>query len=117
MKAENDETCASGPNNGGVLDANAVYVPVQKTTSRPLPAEVAGVTVRTIGLTHVRLTWPAALNATGYNVYRSLKPSPGAFGLLGVPATLVFDDLGAAATLENYFYLVRGTNPCGTEGP
>jgi hypothetical protein len=35
----------------------------------------------------------------------------------GESGGLTYDDLGSGATLESYFYLVRGLNPCGTEGP
>ncbi len=117
VRAENDETCAAGPQNHGVTDANAVYVPVVETTTRPVPSEVTGLTVGLVARTHVRLQWTAAANATGFAAYRSPQPNPTTFGLLGRTAGLVHDDLGAGASSETYFYLVRGTNPCGVEGP
>ncbi len=117
VRAENDETCGTGPQNGGAVDGNAVYVSVQKTTSRPLPGAVSGLTVTAIGKTHVRLTWESAANASSTNVYRSTTPLPSGFAKLAGTGALVYDDLGAAANQERYFYLVRGANPCGSEGP
>jgi hypothetical protein len=117
VRAENNETCSSGPQNGGLVDDNAVYVPVTETTSRPTPAAIAGLAVSRPSLSHVRLSWPAASGASSYRVFRSLSPAPGDFGVLGEAGGLSYDDLGSGATLENYFYLVRGLNPCGTEGP
>jgi hypothetical protein len=117
VRAENNETCSTGPQNGGLVDDNAVYVPVTETTSRPTPAAIAGLAVLRPSLSHVRLSWPAAAGASSYRVFRSLSPAPGDFGVLGEAGGLSYDDLGSGATLENYFYLVRGLNPCGTEGP
>jgi hypothetical protein len=117
VRAENNETCSSGPQNGGVVDDNAVYVPVTETTSRPTPGAIAALAVSRPSLSHIRLSWPAAANATSYRVFRSLSPTPSDFGVLGEAGGLTYDDLGSGATLESYFYLVRGLNPCGTEGP
>ncbi len=50
-------------------------------------------------------------------MFRSLTPQPGGFGTLGSAATASYDDLGAGANRETYFYLVRGVNLCGQEGP
>jgi len=117
VRAENDESCSGGPNNGGLLDDNAVYVPVTETASRPTPGAVSGLSVTRPSLAHVRLAWMAATDATSYRVFRSLSPLPGEFGVLGTADGLLYDDLGSGATLESYFYLVRGVNPCGSEGP
>ncbi len=117
VRAESNETCSTGPANHGVTDTNAIYVPVRKTTSRPAPGLVTGFTVSTVAKTHVRLTWAAPAEAATYNVYRSLTPQPGDFGRLATSAAPLFDDLGAGATRESYFYFVRAVNACGVEGP
>lgn len=117
VRAENDESCAAGPNNGGLLDDNAVYVPVSVTTSRPAPDAVPDLSVSRVGVAHLRLSWAAAADTTSYRIFRSLSPLPGEFGVLGATEALFYDDLGSGATLESYFYLVRGLNPCGAEGP
>ena len=88
-----------------------------ETTSRPTPAAIGDLAVSRPSLSHVRLSWPAASGATAYRVLRSPTPAAGDFGVLGEASGLTYDDLGAGATLETYFYLVRGLNPCGTEGP
>ena len=40
VRAENDETCGGGPNNGGAVDSNAVYVQVSETTSQAIPSAI-----------------------------------------------------------------------------
>jgi len=115
--AENDETCASGPNNGGVTDGNTHYTPVTNTASRPRPGRIDSLGLSIVGGVHLRLDWTAPSDATGYRVFRATSPLPGAFAAVGETAELVWDDSGRAADGTDYFYLVRGTNPCGEEGP
>jgi hypothetical protein len=55
--------------------------------------------------------------APRYRVYRALAPEPGGFSSIGETGGTAFDDLGQGADLETYFYLVRGVNACGQEGP
>jgi hypothetical protein len=117
VRAENDETCGGGPANGGVTDANAVYAPVEQTTSRPLPSAVLPLAAVLANHAHVRLAWPAAAGATGYRVYRSLTPQAGGFSLLATTSGLVYEDLDQQQDPATRFYLVRGVNPCGQEGP
>jgi hypothetical protein len=52
-----------------------------------------------------------------YRVLRSLRPAPSDFGPIDETSDRVYDDLGAGADRETYFYLVRGLNPCGQAGP
>ena len=117
VRAENDETCSSGPQNGGVTDDNAVYVPVTNTGARPLPAELSSLRVTIAGGAHVRLAWEPVPETPRYRVYRALAPELGGFSSIGETGGTAFDDLGQGADLETYFYLVRGINACGQEGP
>ncbi len=117
VRAETSETCGSGPANNGMVDGNAVYAPVEQTTSRPAPSPVDTLRVGTVARTHVHLTWDAAANATAYNVYRSRAPQAAGFASIGTAGAPLFDDVGAAASGDTYFYLVRSANPCGQEAP
>lgn len=117
VRAENDETCGTGPENGGLTDANAAYVGVSETSARDTPVEVEGVLVDQVASTHVRISWPAVADATLYRVYRSASPQPETFALLGETSTTVFEDLGEATTANSHYYQVRALNPCGDEGP
>ncbi len=117
VRAENDETCSSGPANGGTTDANSVYAPVEQTTSRPPPATVSPLAAILANHAHVRLAWPAAAGATTYRVYRSATPQAGGFTLLATTGGLVFEDLDQQQNATTWFYLVRGINACGQEGP
>ncbi len=117
VRAESNESCGDGPANHGVTDDNAAYVAVTKTTSRPLPGEVTGVGAGLLAKAAVRLTWTAAANATGYDVWRSTSGKPGTFASRGTSAALRYDDAGAGADGTTYYYLVRGSNPCNQEGP
>jgi hypothetical protein len=118
VRAENDETCSSGPNNHGMIDANTVASgAVQDATSQPIPSAIDTLEVARLNGAHVRLSWQSTAGAATYRLYRSLAPQPGSFGPLGDAAMPSFDDLGAGANRETYFYLVRGLNLCGQEGP
>lgn len=117
VRAENDESCGGGPANQGVTDDNAHYVAVASTSSLPLPLEVGSLAVSLVGDAHVRLAWGADSGVSLHRVYRSLGPEPGGFSAIGETADQRFDDLGQGADRENYFYLVRGLNACGQEGP
>jgi hypothetical protein len=116
VRAESDETCGSGPNNGGLLDANQAYVSVSETTTSPTPGEVQGVLAEMINFAHLRLSWNAATGATSYRVYRSESPDTG-FLLLTETSELSFDDLDQGGNANSYFYKVVGRNACGVEGP
>ena len=117
VRAENDETCGGGPANGGTTDTNAIYAPVEQTISRPLPAAVTSLAATLANHAHVRLVWPAASGSTSYRVYRSATPGPGGFTLLATTSGLIYEDLDQQRDATTWFYLVRGVNPCGQEGP
>ncbi len=118
VRAENNETCGAGPNNGGATDDNTVYLAAQDSTFQAAPGDVGGtVLVSRIADSHVRLNWAAAPNAVKHRVRRADNPQMiGAF-LVGETAGLQFEDVGEATRLTSRFYLVRGVNACGVEGP
>lgn len=118
VRAENDETCASGPDHGGLTDDNLVYRQATDSTAAAIPPEIAGLTVRRIGGgAHLRVSWNSAPEASHYEVLRSTSPDPGTFGVLADTTESRYDDLGSGADRETWFYLVRGLNPCGQAGP
>jgi len=117
VRAENDESCSDGPANHGVIDDNARYVAVESTADLPLPAQVGPLAVSLVGGAHVRVAWGHESGAPRHRVYRSLGPEPGGFSPIGETTGNLFDDLGQGADRESYFYLVRGVNACGQEGP
>lgn len=116
VRAENNESCSSGPKNGGVVETNGVYVPVTETTTRPIPSAVTNLRLSLLNKAHVRLRWDAASNATAYRIYRSATPQAAGFAAISDVAEAQHDDLNQA-NLNSYFYLVKGLNPCGQEGP
>jgi hypothetical protein len=116
VEAESNETCGTGPANGGVVDGNAVRVSVSETTSRPTPDPVPGIRLKLVGFAHVQVSWDPAAGATDYVIYRSSEPD-GNYTSQGETAETRWEDEGEGGTNDTYFYLVRGKNPCGTEGP
>lgn len=115
VQAENDETCGTGPNNGGMTADNAVYAAVTETTSRPDPEEVTTLRIDMVNYAHVRLSWEATYGATTYRIYRSEDPQ-GEFVLLGEMDELLYDDMNEGGNANSYYYLVKGVNACGQEG-
>ncbi|MBP7148899.1 MAG: hypothetical protein KBD01_15310 [Acidobacteria bacterium] len=116
VRAENNETCSSGPANGGVTDANAIYRSVVPTTSRPNASAVQDLRAALLNQASVQLTWGTPAAASSYNVYRSPSAASG-FLQVGDAAEPLYDDLGAATTADNYFYSVRPVDACGRETP
>lgn len=118
VRAENDEACGSGPANGGVTDGNQIYLAATDASSQELPVEIQSLGVSLVGAgAHVRLSWPAATGGATYRILRSLTPDPADFAALAETPELFHDDSGAGANRETYYYLVRGLNACGQEGP
>jgi len=118
VRAENNETCSTGPNNNGVVDDNAVYLMARDDLSQAVPGDV-GPTLRgaNVASTTVRLTWQAASGATGYRVYRANNAQMTGAVLLGSAGQLVYEDTGEVTLQPSRYYLVKGINPCGIEGP
>ncbi|UCF68722.1 MAG: S8 family serine peptidase [Acidobacteriota bacterium] len=117
VRAENDENCASGPNNGGTVDENEVYAAVNETTTQPLPAGIDTLSVALRGHVHVRLEWDAIEHGSEYRIYRSSTPEPADFAQIDAAIDSAYEDLGAGVDGETWFYLVRAANACGQEGP
>jgi len=68
-------------------------------------------------LTHFRLEWGAAVDATGYRIQWPASPEPGTFSQLADSDAFVFEDLGEGATASSFYYSVIAVNACGQEGP
>lgn len=117
VRAENNETCSTGPANGGVVDDNASYVGTDNSSSQPVPGEASGLMLTVVNEAHVRLSWIAAPQATLHRVYRSMIPQLSGFAARSDVTATRFDDAGAASSAHNYFYLVKGVNSCEQEGP
>ena len=89
------------------------------TATYPLvnpPLAPAGLTAEGL-LNSIRLTWPAAYSASGYNVYRGTTtgvydPTPIATGVSTIPWT---DSTVTAGT--PYFYVVKAVNSAGEGAP
>ncbi len=117
VRAENDESCASGPGNGGLTDGNVRYVLARDETSQPAPGEVPGdLEARNAGNAHVQLIWSAAPQAAAYHVYRAAAPR-GPFGLIGSTEGTFFEDAGAGGATQHGYYVVRAADACGNEEP
>ncbi len=117
VQAENDETCGSGPNNGGMTDNNGAYVAVTTSSSRPVPGEVTPIQVDLVNHVHARVSWSAVPDATGYRIYRSDSPDPATFTLAAETSGLFWEDLNQAGNANNWHYKVVAINSCGNEGP
>jgi fibronectin type 3 domain-containing protein len=117
VRAENDETCSTGPNNGGMVDANLVRVMGRDEVSQPNPGDV-GATVRVDGVNdaHVRLSWTATPTAASYRVYRSQAPQ-GPFTRIATVATTFYEDRNEMGSSSTWHYVVRASDSCGNEGP
>ena len=118
VRAENNETCSNGPNNNGVQDDNTIYLSSRDNTSQPVPSDV-GATVRgaRVADTNVRLTWGTTSGAASYHIYRADNPKMIGAVLLASPTATVFEDVGEATLAPSRYYLVKGVNACGVEGP
>jgi hypothetical protein len=117
VRAENNETCSTGPKNGGVVDANAVYRSAQDQTSQPAAGAVGGtLRVADINLDQVRLTWSAAANAASYHVYRG-PGSHGSFTQIANVSGTLFEDRDQIQTPNSWYYVVKAADACGNEEP
>ena len=116
VRAENNETCGSGPNNGGVMDANTAYAAVSETTSWMIPDEVPMLRAEMVNHAHLRLSWQPPAGAVTYRIYRATAAN-GIFTLLAETSSLFYDDLNQGGNAINYYYKVRAVSPCNQEGP
>ena len=117
VQAENDETCSTGPTNGGLVDGNLLRVSVVNETGQAPPGDV-GSTLALEGVNgaDVRLNWRAAPGAAGYHVYRSAGPEVG-FAQIGQPTDVLYDDSGVLVDSLTWYYLVVAADACGNESP
>jgi hypothetical protein len=117
VRAENDESCGDGPNNGGVTDANLVYAQVRDDTSQPWPGDV-GPTLQLGGINraHARLSWSDTADASFFRVYRSSMADAG-FVVEAETDETGYEDPEVYADGQNWFYLIRAADACGAEGP
>lgn len=117
VRAENDETCSSGPRNGGVTDTNVVRVPARDEVTQPAPGDVGpSLRAQDVNEAHVRLSWVAAPGAATYRVYRSADAA-GPFVEIGETAGLVYEDLNQIGNGGSWHYRVTAADACGNEGP
>ncbi len=115
--AENNETCSTGPANGGVMDANTVYFEVRDDTNQPVPVEIQSLMCEKNNQVHLRLTWTAIPDAVSYNIYRADNPQMIGAAKIGSSAELLFEDEGELTNANIRYYQVRAANSCGVEGP
>jgi len=117
VRAENNETCGGGPNNGGAVDLNTVYLSAQDQASQILPGSLgSSVQVAGINDTEVRVSWSAIPNAASYHVYRASSPS-GPFTLIGTSSSLYYEDANQFTSGNSWYYNVKASDSCGNEGP
>jgi hypothetical protein len=115
VRAENDETCGTGPSNGGLMDANSVEIMATDATSQMAPGNVGETLwVDPVNKVHARLTWAAATHAADYRVYRSSMADSG-FAVVAQPVEPIYEDAGVLGDGESWFYLITAADACGNE--
>ncbi len=117
VRAENDETCSGGPSNGGVVEANTVYLAATLTSAQSVPAAVAALRLQPPLGTDLRATWDPVAGASSYRVYRSGLPQEPTFTEARSSAASALTLAGDATDGATWFYKVRAVNACGQEGP
>jgi hypothetical protein len=117
VRAENDETCGTGPANGGVTDGNLLSGSATNATSQTPPGDVgATLYADPVNRAHVRLEWSAATGAQVYRIYRA-DSAVGVFQLVGSTDALTWEDPDALTSTIDFYYDVRAVDACGNEGP
>ena len=117
VRAENDETCAGGPQNGGLTDTNSIYIAARDDTAQAAPGDVgATLFVDPVAAAHARLTWSTASGAATYAIRRSGQPDAN-FAPGGQTASTQFDDLDVLPDGQTWYYLVQAVDACGNPGP
>jgi hypothetical protein len=115
VRAENDETCDTGPANGGAMDGNSVYAAAVNAVDQPAPGPVGNtLLVDKVNEAHARLTWSPATDAAVYHVYRSSSPD-GGFSTIATPVGTLHEDAGALTDYQDRYYLVLASDSCGNE--
>ncbi len=116
VRAENDETCSTGPANGGVMDANLIRAAARDDVTQAVPSDVQTLLANPVNAAHVRLSWTPAPGAAVYRVYRAQFPQ-GPFTKIGETAGTFYDDLNQMGNLTPWYYRIEPTNSCGVEAP
>jgi len=116
VRAENNETCSTGPNNHGVVDTNTVHLSARDDLSQPTPGSV-GSTLSANGINKalIRLSWAAQPNAASYHVYRGQIGDFGSSTLVSSPTGTIYEDRDEYPTPTSWFYLVNSSDSCGNE--
>jgi len=116
VRAENNETCSTGPANGGLTETNTAYVSARDELSRPPVGGAGPLAASAVNGAHVRISWPAVANAAAYRVLRA-DGFQGPFVQVAEVAGTLFEDRGELGSGVNRSYLVRAVDACGNEGP
>jgi hypothetical protein len=117
VRAENNENCSTGPNNGGVVESNTVRVSGLDSVSQPTASPLGNaLRLAPVNDAHVRLTWPIAAGAVEYRVYRAQTPL-GPFSLLDGTTKTFFEDIDQMGNATSWYYDVRTVDACGNETP
>ncbi len=117
VRAESDETCSDGPNNGGTMDENLARVAVVNETGQTSPGSVGNsLRVAEGNDVHAALSWDPPPGAAAYHVYRSAGPV-GDFRRVAATAEPSYEAIGAMQDSADGYYLVRAADACGNEGP
>ena len=115
VRAENAETCSTGPANGGVTDSNLVRRSAVDETTQPGPGTVgSSVRVATVNTAHVLLTWTASPTATTNHVYRGNGPQ-GPWTLVADTTATLYEDRDELGNLFTRYYRIEPANKCGVE--
>jgi len=117
VRAESDETCSAGPNNGGTLDDNLVRVVGTNETGQTLAGPVGdSLRLDTGNRIHALLSWQAGPNAAVHHVYRSNAPGDDFRQVASVPGA-EYEDSWTLPDSSDWYYLVVAADACGNEGP
>jgi hypothetical protein len=117
VRAENDETCGTGPANGGRIDDNLVRIAAADDTSQPSPGSV-GNTLRSeaVNRAHVRLEWSGSPEAAAYRVERAESPQ-GPFVTLTETEATFWEDTDEMGSLASRYYRIVAVDSCGGQAP
>lgn len=115
VRAENAETCSTGPANGGVTDANLVRRSAVDQIAQPDPGSI-GDSLRAVPVNeaHLRLTWTASPTAARYHVYRANAPGGSWTQIADVTGTQ-YEDRDDLGNLNPRYYRVEAADACGGE--
>jgi hypothetical protein len=116
VRAESNETCSSGPQNGGTMDSNLVRLSARDEVSQTVPGDIASLKASPQNDAHVRLSWTTVPSAASYHVYRAPAPQ-GPFTQIGQSSGFFYDDLNQMGNTTNWYYKVKPADACGREAP